>query len=214
MPTIYRIRHVATDRCYIGRTNKDEPSRRFAEHRYLLRRGKHPSPRMQNAWDKYGEEAFVFETVAVCDSSVAVEIEQKYLLSVMCVFNARKLATQPNAAPPDRIEELRKRMTGNQYTKGRKVTDPDEIESRAKHHRGRKRPPETGQRISAFLKGNQNAKGRVVSEETRLKIKLATDATRPTMTGKKHSPETIEKIRLSNIATKARKKAEREAGAP
>lgn len=53
-----------------------------------------------------------------------------------------------------------------------------------------------------------NAVGHIVTPETRLKIKLATDATRPTMKGKHHSEETKAKIKASNIATKARKKLE------
>lgn len=213
--TVYRILHIATGRCYVGHTTK-RVAARFAEHRYLLRAGKHHSKFLQNAWVKYGEYAFVFETLEECDEEHKLVREQHFMDQLESCFNTAPVAGSRKGCPqpPHEVERLRKQMKGNQYTKGRVVPE-DEKERRAAAGRGKKRSPETRARMSAGMKGvpHIKARGRVVSEETRAKIREATDATRPTMAGKRHSPETIEKIRQANIATKARKRAEAQAGA-
>lgn len=58
---IYKIRNVTNQKFYIGSTtNKRE---RFRNHRRLLRKGAHHCKHLQAAWNKYGEECFVFEVV-------------------------------------------------------------------------------------------------------------------------------------------------------
>ena len=58
---IYRIRNIIDGKFYVGSTiNQRE---RFRTHRTKLRAGNHHTKHLQNAWRKYGEEAFVFEVV-------------------------------------------------------------------------------------------------------------------------------------------------------
>jgi len=60
-PVIYKIRNVTNQKFYVGSTsNKRE---RFRNHRKLLRASKHHCKHLQAAWNKYGEECFVFEVV-------------------------------------------------------------------------------------------------------------------------------------------------------
>ena len=61
MQYIYIIENTVNGKFYIGRTNKPDPRRRchFSE----LRRGIHGNPRLQNAFNKYGEAAFKFQVV-------------------------------------------------------------------------------------------------------------------------------------------------------
>lgn len=63
MQYIYIIENNVNGKFYIGRTNKPDPRRRchFSE----LRRGIHRNPRLQNAFNKYGEEAFRFQVVDI-----------------------------------------------------------------------------------------------------------------------------------------------------
>jgi group I intron endonuclease len=58
---IYRIRNVVNNKFYVGSTINTK--RRFEEHRRHLRKGKHQSPHMQAAWNKYGEDCFKFEVI-------------------------------------------------------------------------------------------------------------------------------------------------------
>lgn len=61
IPVVYKIRNVVNQKFYVGSTtNMYERTR---NHRKRLRRGRHHSPYLQAAWNKYGEECFVFEVV-------------------------------------------------------------------------------------------------------------------------------------------------------
>ena len=62
---VYVIECVATGQLYVGSSsNLDE---RKAAHWALLRRGKHPNARLQEAWVLYGEGALTFRVVEIVD---------------------------------------------------------------------------------------------------------------------------------------------------
>ena len=56
---IYRILCIPTNESYIGQTI--DINRRKNKHFSTLRNNKHENPKLQNAWNKYGEENFSFE---------------------------------------------------------------------------------------------------------------------------------------------------------
>jgi group I intron endonuclease len=58
---IYKIRNVTNEKFYVGSTVDSRV--RFQTHRRNLRTGKHQSPHMQAAWNKYGEDCFKFEVI-------------------------------------------------------------------------------------------------------------------------------------------------------
>lgn len=59
---IYQIRNISNNDCYVGSAAVDF-GKRWREHKNLLRRGLHYSTHLQSAWDKYGEECFIFEVL-------------------------------------------------------------------------------------------------------------------------------------------------------
>lgn len=75
---IYIIICIANLKMYIG--SSSSLATRFSEHRSELRRKEHPNGHLQNAWNKYGEEMFLF---GVLEYSEDVDnlfiIEQHYL---------------------------------------------------------------------------------------------------------------------------------------
>lgn len=76
---IYSICNLLNNKRYIGSTNNFY--NRFHEHKCLLRNNKHHSLHLQNAFNKYGEGAFVFQILEVCEPvrDTLLYIEQKYL---------------------------------------------------------------------------------------------------------------------------------------
>lgn len=60
---VYKILNTVNGRAYIGSTSCFKA--RWKVHRRDLRAGKHANQSLQNAWDKYGEIAFVFSIIEV-----------------------------------------------------------------------------------------------------------------------------------------------------
>lgn len=59
MRGIYLIVHKPSKTVYYGQSCNVE--QRFYQHKYSLRSGRHENPKLQNAWNKYKEEDFIFE---------------------------------------------------------------------------------------------------------------------------------------------------------
>ena len=75
---IYKIRNVVNGKFYVGSTVDSRV--RFQTHRRNLKKGKHQSPHMQAAWNKYGEDCFKFEIIEIVECSEnLLAAEQKWL---------------------------------------------------------------------------------------------------------------------------------------
>ena len=61
IPVIYKIRNLTNDKFYVGSTW--DMFTRKRTHLSRLRNNRHHSAYLQNAWNKHGEDAFVFEVV-------------------------------------------------------------------------------------------------------------------------------------------------------
>lgn len=66
MPEIYKIVNLETDKSYIGQT-KYTATKRFKNHLYELRKGKHTNCKLQRAYYKYGEDKFDLQIIATGD---------------------------------------------------------------------------------------------------------------------------------------------------
>lgn len=74
---IYSILNTLNDKIYIGSAN--DIDRRLSEHLRQLKNNKHPNKKIQNAWNKYSEENFVFNIIEYSDVEVLLIREQYYL---------------------------------------------------------------------------------------------------------------------------------------
>jgi hypothetical protein len=93
---IYAIINTSTHEQYIG-SSGDIP-KRFAQHKALLRRGKHHAPRLQAAWDSYGEAAFEFVVLEELPTSDLLEaVEQRYLDAEQPAYNGATVANNMSA---------------------------------------------------------------------------------------------------------------------
>lgn len=71
----YKIQNIINNDLYIGITIN--PTRRKRDHFRHLRNNEHNNPYLQNAFNKYGEENFIFEIIDTLDT-INDEIGYKY----------------------------------------------------------------------------------------------------------------------------------------
>lgn len=142
---IYAIIHRESGRWYVGQSQNLR--KRFSQHRSRLMNGSHENSRIQNAWNKYGADAFDFEILILAPVWMLDDIEQAYLDDPHTNhYNISKDAAVP-ARGLKRTAEVRAKMS--LLSKGRPIS----AEHRAK--------------ISAAKMGHP------VSAETREKLKGA-----------------------------------------
>ena len=74
---IYKIANIITGTTYIGQSS--QYPLRWLNHKRYLRKDKHPNPQLQEDYNTYGEEAFVFEVIEElpCDTSSGVLLEKE-----------------------------------------------------------------------------------------------------------------------------------------
>lgn len=87
MVTIYGIRCVANGMIYVGCT-AGRPSKRWREHRCLLKSGRHTSSSMVADFSKYGNERFVLEVLETLPDAAPVSEKRDAELSWMRRFDA------------------------------------------------------------------------------------------------------------------------------
>lgn len=74
---VYQITFKNSDKRYIGSAIK--LSNRKKSHISQLRNNKHPNKHLQNAFNKYGEENYIFKILLVCDKFNCLLYEQMVL---------------------------------------------------------------------------------------------------------------------------------------
>ena len=72
---IYTINNTVDGKVYVG--SSANLYERKAAHWNHLKNNKHHNPHLQNAWNKYGKDCFVFEAVMVVPIICLIEFEQK-----------------------------------------------------------------------------------------------------------------------------------------
>lgn len=196
---IYAIGIVGDHRAYIGQTGSTVGIReRIAQHRRALRRGKHCNARLQNAWNKYGEESFeAYVIEAVPDESL--DAREIYWIRAYHAYSADggfNVCEGGGFAlgPPMRRPEVRAKVS---EAMKRRYEDPAERVKFSGDNNPSKRP-DVRKRIS------ESRQGMVFSERHRANLSAS-------HTGKTQSPETIAKRAASISATKRRRSPERKA---
>jgi group I intron endonuclease len=78
MGFIYKITNKVNGKCYIGETTKDDPNKRWNQHKNTISRGV-GCPALQLAVNKYGIENFVFSVLIICFDSDRFKYEKEYI---------------------------------------------------------------------------------------------------------------------------------------
>jgi group I intron endonuclease len=82
MQAIYQIKNKVNGKIYIGSTNN--LNKRWNNHRSKLRNGEHENSYLQQAWNKYGEDAFEFSVLEEVNDDSRIEREIYYLNETKC----------------------------------------------------------------------------------------------------------------------------------
>ena len=106
---VYRIKNITTGKQYIGSTVMSF-LKRLQHHHAMLKSGKHKNAYLQNAWNKYGEDDFIFEVVEVCEKKDCLLKEQIYLDSETNLYNINPLASGTPNMSKETIEKRRQTM--------------------------------------------------------------------------------------------------------
>jgi group I intron endonuclease len=171
---IYKITCTVTGKFYIGSTANLR--KRLYEHFRTLRHNIHSNPKLQYAFNKYGEECFVAEALELVLTPFLLDREQYWLDKLKPAFN---IASYTQAAhrglkhSPESIAKMSANRRGKPaYNRGQKPS-PEAIEKNRQAHLG-KPGPMVGKKHSPAtiekFKGNQNALGRELSFESRAQM--------------------------------------------
>lgn len=167
---IYQIRNLANNHFYIG--SSVNLRKRKQHHFNNLKRRTHKNHYLQNAYNKYGEDQFVFEILEYCEKSETLTREQWYLDNYRPEYNISP--TAENNFGTTRTEEMKAKISGeNNPFFGKTHTEESRLKmsaalTGAKHpFFGKHRPEETKQKII------ETTTGKPKSESHRLNIILS-----------------------------------------
>lgn len=179
---IYRITCTSTGKIYIG--SAVNLRRRQYHHWYYLSHQSHKNPKLQAAWNKYGEEAFTFDVLELVLLPELLTAREQYWFNKLKPFGKKGYNISPTAGSslgfrhsPEAREKMRKDRLGKKLSEEhkRKIGDAS---------KGKPRPPEIiekmrianlGREFSATHRANIRASaiGRKLSPETREKLSIA-----------------------------------------
>jgi len=74
---IYLIKNILDEKVYIG-SSVNLKGRRY-KHFWMLEKGIHDNPHLQNSYNKFGKENFKFEILENCECNILVERENYYI---------------------------------------------------------------------------------------------------------------------------------------
>lgn len=189
---VYAIRNTVNNKRYVG--SAAYFANRWRVHKKHLRDGKHHSKYLQHAWNKYGEDAFVFEPMLICAPDHCLAYEQLIIDALRCADGKSGYNCSPTAGSPrgvKRSAETRAKIGALSRT--RKMSDENKRKL-SERMKGVRRTPEEMAKAVATRRAN-GTKMPKWTEERKKKFSEM-------MRGRKLSAETIAKIANANRGKK------------
>lgn len=205
---VYVIANRVNGKCYVG--SSINIARRWREHKRLLSAGCHHSAKLNNAWGKHGEPAFMFSVVEVIRNPVDLIVrEQEWIEVLDSVLNGYNInptaGSQLGFKHSDAaIEKMRQSRTGKKHSDERRANiSAGQI--------GRVCSPETAAKIGLANRGrthSEEAKARMSASRTGRKLSQShIEKMRANLTGKKKSEEHRKNLSLARLRSNEARKA-------
>lgn len=194
---IYKISSkIKPENFYIG--SSMDIDHRLSCHFYDLKSNRHSNNRLQNHYNKYGDDDLSLNILMYCDIDNLIKNEQFYIDTLYPKFNLRKKAESHYL--PSIKEETRNRLI---YSHIGKKQSLETIEKRVSKLRGIKRSPEMARKVFnarkhftyTLITRNKmrlSKLGTKQSDETKLKRSIK-------LTGRKASMQEIENKRKTSL---------------
>jgi predicted GIY-YIG superfamily endonuclease len=183
---IYQIRNVVNGHYYVGSTV--DSRKRFWAHRKALRTGAHDCVHLQRAWNKYGEDCFVFEILKQLDRREDLFLEEQtyiaehfgrdyfYNVSAHAASPMRDISAELRTHLSQKTKEYLARhgsprlgKTHSEETRAK--LSASKLANPTRAWAGKSRSEETKAKISATQKGRPNLmKGKKMSEQGRANV--------------------------------------------
>lgn len=157
---VYAIQNTNNHKIYIGSAAKSFKSR-WKQHRIELNGGTHHSKHLQAAWNKYGEQAFIFTVLEITTPQDCVNAEQQWIDTHNSANDKHGYNICPVAGstlgfkmPPEIIKRLAERNRGNKYGQGR-IHSPETKDKIRRAITGTKHSPQHNQNLGNSHKGKK-----------------------------------------------------------
>jgi group I intron endonuclease len=201
---IYRIHNIVNSRVYVGSAvNIPE---RWRAHRERLSKGTHKSPRLQSAWNKYGEPAFEFQFIEAVEPTkeALLSREQVHLDAAFAAGLAYNTCrTAGSVLGLRHTDATRAKMSTSQ---AERIFTTEHRANLAAASLGKKHSVISRAKMSAWQVGKKLTDEHRAKVSAKLMGRECTEATRAKLsasrTGQKASAETCGRISASKIGRK------------
>ncbi|MGM1447547.1 NUMOD3 domain-containing DNA-binding protein [Bacillus cereus group sp. BceL305] len=198
---VYAILNLNNGKVYIG--SSVDVFKRWGDHTRELERGNHHSPRLQNSWDKHGEDAFSFEIIDDVGDKDRLIKQEQYWIDIFKSYDDSNGYNISHAAKSclgiERSEEFKEgcrwRNLGKKQSEETRQKRSESLKEFYKHNK-RKVSFKTRMLMSIRMRGN------IPSEETRRKLSEAGKGRVGSFAGKKLSEEHRRKLSESRRGEK------------
>lgn len=153
---IYAIVNLINHKRYIG--SSINTRKRWYGHKLHLRKNKHHSAHLQNAWNKYGEDSFIFVVLEECNESELIQREQFYL-DHLADYNASP--TAGNCTGVKHSDATKSRHSARMLRL--MATNPSFVEHITTLSKGRPKSEGWKKTMSEKMKGSKKSKDHVLN---------------------------------------------------
>jgi len=225
---IYEIINKRNGHRYIG--SAKNLIKRWVTHKWALNRNKHHSIYFQNAWNKYGRDAFEFNVLITCPTDLLIYYEQQFINQIIPEYNIAQIAGSSLGVKATNETKYKQSIAhlGNKCALGFKHTDETRRKisesgkgrvsgMKGKHHSeetkakirssriGIKQSDETKLKHHFASLGNKSNTGRKFTEEERRQLSILKMGN-TNWAGRKHTEETKEKMRVAQALRRSKEK--------